>query len=219
MSPLSELKMMINSQQNPISEQSKTKSRFTMLFIFGIALVPVVLASYMYLNQVLVPSGRTNHGTLMLPPLAFGQLGLRDTNGQPVNTSTLEGKWALLILSEGRCLAACKANLYKARQVNIALHKESHRVERYYVSVGAEGGSGLTKADRLEYPQLKLVSADRNQLKTELGQKLDANTALEESYLLIADPNGNVMMYYTPEQTGKELLEDLKRLLKVSQIG
>ncbi len=208
-----------NSQENPMLEKTKTKSRFTLLSIFAIALVPMVLASYMYFNHVLVPSARTNHGTLILPPLDFNELNLSDINGRIITTDDLEGKWAMLIVSSGSCLETCQANLYKARQVNIALHKESHRVERYYVDAGIEKASGLKEADRLKYPQLKLVSADRFQLKAYLDKNLDANAALKENYIFITDPVGNVMMYYSPEQSGKDLLEDLQRLLKVSKIG
>ena len=35
----------------------------------------------------------------------------------------------------------------------------------------------------------------------------------------IVDPLGNVVLRYSHEQVGKPLLDDLKHLLKVSQIG
>jgi hypothetical protein len=37
--------------------------------------------------------------------------------------------------------------------------------------------------------------------------------------LYLIDPLGNLMMYYPPEATPKGLLEDLKRLLRLSSIG
>ena len=37
--------------------------------------------------------------------------------------------------------------------------------------------------------------------------------------VFIADPLGNVVLYYEFSQAGGPVLDDLKRLLKVSQIG
>lgn len=200
-------------------EKSPLKSRVTLLAIFAIALAPMLLASYMYFNKVLVPAGRTNNGILILPPLELDRLGLSSIEDEAVTTDQLEGKWALLILHSGDCLESCRESLYKARQVNIALHKEASRVERYLVDFELhkerrEGGRQLQG-----YPHLKRVFANRLELKAYLDQQLDADAAFEQSYILVVDPIGNVMMYHTPGQSGKNLLEDLKRLLKVSKIG
>jgi len=37
--------------------------------------------------------------------------------------------------------------------------------------------------------------------------------------IYLIDPNGNLMMRYTPDQLPKPLFKDLKHLLKVSRIG
>jgi len=42
---------------------------------------------------------------------------------------------------------------------------------------------------------------------------------LHKLIVFVMDPNGNVMMYYRPEQGGKPMLNDLKHLLKTSNIG
>jgi len=49
---------------------------------------------------------------------------------------------------------------------------------------------------------------------------LDALRSGEVSELVfLVDPLGNIMMYYTPTHSGKDLLKDLQKLLKASQIG
>lgn len=45
------------------------------------------------------------------------------------------------------------------------------------------------------------------------------STTLLESGVWVVDPNGNLVLRYTQEQLGEPLLEDLKRLLKVSKVG
>jgi len=40
-----------------------------------------------------------------------------------------------------------------------------------------------------------------------------------KSYVLLVDPVGNVMMYYTPEHTAEEIMTDLETLLRYSSLG
>ena len=40
-----------------------------------------------------------------------------------------------------------------------------------------------------------------------------------QSYILLVDPVGNVMMYYTDENTAKDIITDLETLLKYSSLG
>lgn len=208
----------INSQNSESAEQ-KPRGRLTLISIFAIALVPMALATYMYFNDVLVPQGRTNKGTLILPPLEFDELQLTNDQGEPLRIADIEEKWLLLVLSEGSCTELCKSAIYKARQVNVALHKDSQRVVRYYLDVSTDGAGALEERIKADYPQLISVKADRYHLKRYLDRNLDANAAMGESYIFVVDPIGNIMMYYTPENSGKDILEDLKRLLKVSRIG
>jgi cytochrome oxidase Cu insertion factor (SCO1/SenC/PrrC family) len=40
-----------------------------------------------------------------------------------------------------------------------------------------------------------------------------------KSYVLLVDPVGNVMMYYTQEHTAEEIMTDLETLLRYSSLG
>ena len=207
------------NQQQTTAATGKPKGRLTLIAIFVIAFVPMALATYMYFNQVLVPSGRTNNGAMMLPPLAFDELDLSSMSDERLSIDDTQKKWVMITLADGVCEQTCVDALYKTRQVNVALHKESDRVIRYLVMASVEGIPELDKRVKKEYPLLHLAKAEKYHLKAYLDQKLDANEALAKSYILIVDPIGNIMMYYTPANSGKDILEDLKRLLKVSQIG
>lgn len=197
----------------------KPKGRLTLIIIFTIAFVPMMLATYMYFNHFMVPAGRTNKGTLILPPLEFDRLALAEQTGQPLRIADMEEKWRLLILSDGSCDEQCREALYKARQVNVALHKEAQRVTRYYVDASVDGSGVLDDDIQTQYPQLNQVTADRFRLKQYLDEKIDGNSALGQNHILVVDPIGNIMMFYNAENSGKDILEDLKRLLKVSHIG
>lgn len=207
------------NNQETNAEVTRPKGRLTFLLILGIVIVPMVLATLMYFNNVLVPSGRTNKGTLILPPLELGRFAMVNSEQKRVTAKDLGEKWALILVGEGPCEDACQQALYHARQVNVALGKEAHRVIRYYVEVGGAIAPEVEQFVKAEYPRLNLASADKYSLKRYLDQRVDSALALEQSYIFVADPMGNIMMYYTPENSGKDILEDLKRLLKVSRIG
>lgn len=55
--------------------------------------------------------------------------------------------------------------------------------------------------------------ADRMRVRVEVGPE-----TLENGVWLV-DPNGNLVLRYEPEQLGEPVLQDLKRLLKVSKVG
>lgn len=46
-----------------------------------------------------------------------------------------------------------------------------------------------------------------------------AGASIDERHVYLVDPHGNVMMRWTSTPDPKRMLEDLKRLLKASQIG
>ncbi len=71
---------------------------------------------------------------------------------------------------------------------------------------------------------IKLLGKDSDRVVLQQVGKLQ--TMLQTSKLSelgeavwIVDPNGNLVMRYSPELTPKQLLQDLKKLLKVSGIG
>jgi len=51
------------------------------------------------------------------------------------------------------------------------------------------------------------------------GDLAKAGIAVDERHIYLADPHGNVMMRWPAAPDLKRMLEDLKRLLKASQIG
>lgn len=210
--------MILNNQETN-TEVTRPKGRLTFILIIGIVIVPMVLASFMYFNNVLVPSSRTNKGALILPPLELDRFSMINSEQQKVTAKDLDEKWALIVVGEGPCEDACQTALYHARQVNVALGKEAHRVIRYYLEMGEVIDPQMAQLVKAEYPRLNLAHADKFSFKRYLDQRVDSTTAFEQSYIFVADPMGNVMLYYTPENSGKDILEDLKRMLKVSRIG
>ena len=98
---------------------------------------------------------------------------------------------------------SCQEATHLLRQINVALGKEAHRVTRLLVNQQGEFSEQL-QTDFPALIQLKSLS-------------VEAFTAGEGVY--VVDPLGNIMMHYNTDFVGKELLKDLKKLLRTSNIG
>lgn len=173
-------------------------NRRSLLVLFAIGFVPVIVAwvVFFYFPQLL-PTGTTNEGDLISPPVQAETLGLAGQTGE----------WTLLLPIGASCDADCKERLYLARQVNVALGKEAPRVHRL-----ALWTAGMAPAAEIlaEYPNLESLPVNANLVASTLGD-------INRIYLM--DPLGNIFMVYSLDKAGKPMLKDIKHLLKISNIG
>ena len=186
--------------------------------LIGMALLffaPLGLAFYLYYGPAWHPGGRVNSGVLIeparpLPALALPLLGSGNTA-----PNFLRGRWTLLLVESGPCAAACRARLYDTRQVRLALDRDMQRVQRAFIT----GGGGDAEFLRRQHPDLIVIraSAAAADLLALLPGE-DTNAASAPRVYLV-DPLGNLMMFYAGGVKPKGMLDDLKRLLRLSSIG
>ena len=105
-----------------------------------------------------------------------------------------EGKWWLWMVTSD-CRSDCQATLDNLRSLHILLNRDADRVERALMSGGTAG------------------SATDEHLHQH-GRPPELRDGV-----YIVDPLGNLVLRYPVETEPKPVLEDLKRLLKLSQIG
>lgn len=182
---------------------TKKSNRLTMYAVFCVTAVPLMVAMVMYFNLWGVPDGRTNFGQLLLPPNQLEQTQLVDKEQMPWSQVDADKRWLVVYLTSQKCDESCQEATYLLRQINIALGKEAHRVTRLLVDQTGAYNTLLEK----EYPALIQLTS----------QAVDVFEKGEGIYFV--DPLGNIMMFYTKEFVGKQLLKDLKKLLKNSNIG
>lgn len=115
-----------------------------------------------------------------------------------------------------RCGEACREALYVARQVNVALGKDSSRVQRVMLQGATQLDEEFTALLATEYPLMnrRVISADALDRLREL-----VSEGSLDGHVFVADPNGNLMLYFTPGQEGGDMIDDLKHLLRLSNIG
>lgn len=196
---------MSESTENPKKQGNHAglrKNRRMLLIIFGIAFTSLG-GSYLlfYMAQGGGVWGTTNNGVFVDPPLQLDELGLVTESGTPITGGEV---WRLLVSAQGRCDDVCENALLQLRQLHILLNKEASRVRRVLVTDGS-----IPAAEYLsDYPKAEHMIARPPSAEAQLQRGI-----------YIVDPLGNLVFYYPLEDAGKPVLDDLKKLLKLSQIG
>lgn len=179
------------------------KNAIALWFLVFIFLAPLAAAVIFYLNPGWLPHSFTNSGELIDPPFLLKNISLKIKKDQNHLLPSLQRHWILIYYRPHDCDDVCQFNLYKMRQVNLALGKNSDRLIRLVVSTSQN--SATDSALLTTYPGTVMASSN--------------TTLLKENYFYLTDPMGNVIMRYNSDVRPNNLLKDIERLLKISQIG
>ncbi len=171
--------------------------------------LPMVLAGWVYWYGP-SQSKTTNYGNLITPPMQIVTLALTDPTGKPLTKKMMLYKWALVYVSPLTCDKVCQNALFYQRQIRTATGKEQQRIRLSMLTFNDETpDTALIKLLQTRYPQTA------HWVSTTSNNKHD----FTKGSLYFIDPHGNIMMQYPPGANPSEILKDLNKLLKVSQIG
>ena len=194
----------------------KPRSYTSLWLLVAIFALPPVAAWLFFLNPQWLPSGHSNHGTLVDPPRSVESLMLHTPTGDNFDWQALRNHWTLSVIAEGDCDAACIETLIKLRQIRLATGADSQRVERLLVLVpGSDGRLDLPRLDGLEGTRIAIADSAQRESLTDLFPVRFEEQAIP---LFVIDPRLNLMMTHDTSQIGsKQILQDLQKLLKASQ--
>ncbi|WOG28015.1 hypothetical protein [Endozoicomonas sp. 8E] len=194
------------------------KSRWQLALVILMPSLAMGLAWYFYFfGTQFVPDGRTNKGELLLPPASFQSMML-EKNNEMFDLQGLEGHWGILVFGDESCSdQACQETLYQTRQAHLALGRDSDRVVRLFIS--SSSNPELNKPLLSEHPDLIWLGSRKESVLNALGKNPGEKREWPTNGFYIVDPLGNIMMKYQPGQYGGDLLKDLRKLLKASNIG
>jgi hypothetical protein len=192
---------------------ARPRGQRKVLLVAAIFFVPVIVVFALYYGGLWSPSGTSAKGVLVHPARPLEVAGLRLADGQPVDADAFRGKWSLIYIGDGRCDEACRTALTYGRQTRLAAGKDMDRVQRLFLST-----ANCCDQDYLGREQQGLVIIDASSPD---AQKLLAQFPGDPAHtLFIVDPHGNLMMRHDATKViNKDLLTDLKKLLKLSHIG
>ena len=191
---------------------SRPASGLPMLALIATLLaLPFIIAGGLYLLGW-QPARSSQHGTLLNPPQALPASGLLTVDGRPLATTELHGKWLFILYGHGPCDATCSGRLDEMRRIQVSLNKDMGRLRRV-VLTDAIDDNALTDF-RQHQPDLIVAATPANWLMSV------QSTSNEVAYrLYIADPQGNLIMSYSPDVAAKAVRADLERLLKFAWTG
>ena len=190
----------LNMSDTPAAP-NRRKGRWQLILILLMVIGPMVLATLMYKLLFWVPDNRSDHGEMI-------------GNGQTradIGVQADEQRWQLLVTAPAACAADCQQLVYLARQLQIGLGRDASRASHALASAQPLSAEYETKL-KAEYPQLQRLPLDLPTFKQNAAAPGDAQ-------LWIVDPHGNLVLRYDARVKGKDLLNDLRHLLKLSNIG
>ena len=191
---------------------SRARGQRTLLIVAALFLVPVAVAFTLYYGKLWRPANSASKGELIDPARPLVVAGLRHPDGTPAGPEVLSGKWTLIYIGDGRCDDACRNALVFGRQSRLALNNEMTRVQRVLLAT-----ANCCDNEYFAREQEGLIALDAS--SPEAAALLAQFPEAREHSLFIVDPLGNLMMRHDASHTTKDLLSDLKKLLKLSHIG
>jgi len=183
------------------------RGRLQLLLIAAVFIGPLLAATWMYWSGTLTPAGRSNHGELLEPVTNIGEV----RPGSQL-TRLAEGRWIMLYANDGVCDEPCRDALYRMRQTRQMVGREMDRLLRVFLH-------GESAPDRVflqgEHPGLITITDDG--LASLLDTKRPGDALSGGIYLI--DPLSNLVMYFPPDLDPRDMVDDMKHLLRLSQIG
>lgn len=186
------------------------RTKFVLLLaIFMLPTLASFVAFYFF-----PPPKATAYGELISPAIPLPETPLATLLGQNAAVpQSLRGKWLILTRDEGRCDESCQAKLVVMRQARLVLGREQDRVLRVVLVEDnvAPQASVLQEHDGTIWVAAKELSWLKLLPLPPGGDP--------RSYIYAVDPLGNVFIRYGDSPDIKKLANDLRRVLKASQIG
>ncbi len=213
------------------SDQTRS-TRLIFLSIVGIPIMVVLAATWLWffvargdLDLVAI-LGTSNHGSLVQPARSLDEGKLLSSSGAAFNYTDLPPQWTFLVPGKGNCSVDCENLLYLTRQIHLAMGKNLPRIRRFYVSDTPVSETAFTVdvlSDKRPAPSefVQYMDGEQQGIKAftvshDKHASLFAETYGEPTTWYLVDPAGWIMMSYTSEISYKQVIADLKFLLKNS---
>lgn len=177
----------------------KLRGRIIFVALVTTFALPAIIAKTLLVNDW-YQSGVTNRGVLIEPTVTFESLGLNNP---------LQGeRWQLAYVVPQKCDAFCQQQIYLLGQSHLALGKYQNRVSPVLITTS----ENATVAEQIGFA---VINVDQHFM-----------SVVHDFEYVIVDPLGQLVMRYpkvaSVEQLvgqSKDVLADLRKLLKLSRVG
>jgi hypothetical protein len=189
--------------------------RIKLLGLIGIFLSPFIagwLALYVF--DVRPDSG--NYGTLITPVRKLDWPPLPTLGGE-IRQGGFGRRWTLVLFSGDDCAELCRSNLFYLRQLRTLLGRDTLRLQNVLISARPLSAEMIVYLR--DFPNLEVVQDYREPALYRQFEIDGLGVVGSEPRLYLVDPDQNLMMYYPAVNDADRMLDDIKKLMKLSQIG
>ena len=191
-----------------VDTKVRNKNRTMLYCVMLLPLLTVGASYFIYKTGIGLPEGTKNKGSLVIPPQQINELSLTTAEDSTFSYSD-KTIWSFIIPQRGVCEQKCKDRLHITKQAHILLGKNARALQRFYLNLDGELNAELGSFLEKEHPKLTVLNGSEIEF-TEL-----LKTAYEDQRpaFFLVDPQGFIMMHYTDDHIGKDVLKDLKFLI------
>jgi cytochrome oxidase Cu insertion factor (SCO1/SenC/PrrC family) len=202
------------SQSNNPALQQQRKNPYALWFVILAFFGPALLAyGWYFFGNV---SAHNNQGEILNPIIDVEAMQLSLPGGKPMTRDEASyNRWNMMYFVGASCDASCNTVLHEMRQINKAIGKNAYRV-RHMIVHTALPDAAFTNLLEAEYPDAIRLHAAMTTLQSVM---LEVSPDPNAQVIYLMDPIGNVMMRFKQDLPPKALINDLNKLLKISQIG
>ena len=182
--------------------ESVTRSRRMLLLLMALFMLPLAFAFVAYYSGWR-PAGNTNHGELLQP--------IRQLPALSRSRSRASGRWPMWAMAPAT--TDCQTALVFARQTRLSLAADTARVNWVLLATDQLLQPRIPRQPRTRASSSSMPPPSATALLAVLPTK-----DLPQS-LFVIDPLGNIVLRFDVRENPRGLLEDMKKLLKLSHIG
>ena len=189
--------------------------RVKLLALVSVFLAPFI-GGWLALYVFEIRPGSINYGTLVQPVKKLEWPVMQSVENERFE-SGFGRKWTFLLFASESCGDQCQSNLFYMRQIRTLLNRDIERLQNVLVMRGAIDSE--TTEFIKDYPDFVVIDGFQDEALLKQFALEDVYRIGDEPRMYLVDPDDNFMMHYPPQSDQNRILEDLRKLMKLSKIG
>lgn len=191
------------------------RARLLLLLLMLIPIGVVLLATLVFYTRIGLPAGTRNKGTLISPPLQINEISPQNLQGTPYQfRESKEQLWTFLVVHPAQCDDTCRQQFWEIRQTRVALGKYMDHIQRVWLVTDGRIDEDTARWLKQEHPDIAVLVAGQDRWQQWLQQSAAGQASQGRARFYLVDPRGFLMMYYSADDTYKDVITDMKFLLK-----
>jgi len=203
-------------------DQRTRHFRFTLIILFLVCVGPFILAwSYFFFFDAPSMTGTTNKGELIQPAQPIDDVTAPRLAGRQSESEVSllgERTWTVLYIAAEGCDADCREVLWGTRQIRLSLGRDMGRVQRVLLTPQEQADLDFFRDEHEDLTVIDLSDPAVREWVEQL-QLDDGEHPSDSGRLYIVDPLNNLMMYFPAGFDPDDFMDDMRRLLRASQVG